>query len=187
MLFERIADLRLLQQRIAQLEHEIALERPRELADLPARLGYPDLRSFETALRTARGQPARPRGRPRRAGTAPVTAAAPAALDPARSSPAAAAPEPAPVAPAPRGLARAAETDSAAAPASSAPSPWPVCPPASALEPQGRSPLDYRQALQRLLAEAQKALHLPRMPAANWREWRQFERLVEERLRAQAF
>lgn len=43
---------------------------------------------------------------------------------------------------------------------------------------------DYRSRLGDALKRANLILHTPKVPAATWRGWREFERKVQERLRA---
>ncbi len=45
------------------------------------------------------------------------------------------------------------------------------------------SEMDQRQRLADALKRATQILHTPKVPAATWRAWREFERKVQERLR----
>ncbi|MET0262804.1 MAG: helix-turn-helix transcriptional regulator [Rariglobus sp.] len=45
---------------------------------------------------------------------------------------------------------------------------------------------DYRSRLAAALKRATQILHTPKVPAATWRAWREFERKIQEQLRPQA-
>lgn len=87
------------------------------------------------------------------------------------------------------GLARAAETQSTpgtknaviSAPASK----WPPCPGPNALTRGGEeSDSVYRARLIELRTQTQKMLHTSGLPAAEWRQWRELERLIADGLRS---
>lgn len=59
-----------------------------------------------------------------------------------------------------------------------------LMPPTADLVPGPTPPDEYRKRLARHLAFANKVLHTSRVPAPVWREWRAFEKAVQERLRA---
>lgn len=61
-----------------------------------------------------------------------------------------------------------------------------LAPPIEELEQGSSSTEDYRKRLSAHLAFATKVLHTSRVPAEVWREWRAFEKTVQERLRALA-
>ncbi|HRE81790.1 MAG TPA: helix-turn-helix transcriptional regulator [Opitutaceae bacterium] len=86
------------------------------------------------------------------------------------------------------GLARAAETQSppstktvvASPPASK----WPPCPgPSAMVRGNEESDSNYRARLIELRAQTQKMLHTSGLPAAEWRQWRELERLIADALR----
>lgn len=51
------------------------------------------------------------------------------------------------------------------------------------LEPTGMGASDHRLQLGEALKRAALILHTPKVPAATWRAWREFERKVQEKLR----
>jgi transcriptional regulator with XRE-family HTH domain len=53
----------------------------------------------------------------------------------------------------------------------------------SVLEKGGLSDADYRVRLGEALKRANQVLHTPKVPAATWRAWREFERKGQECLR----
>jgi len=60
---------------------------------------------------------------------------------------------------------------------------WPVCPGLDAIERTSEDAGVYRGRLVELRAEANRMLHTSGLPAANWRQWRELERQLGERLR----
>jgi hypothetical protein len=46
-----------------------------------------------------------------------------------------------------------------------------------------RTPAEQRARLLEALNRTTRILHTPKVPAATWRAWREFERKVNERLR----
>jgi len=60
---------------------------------------------------------------------------------------------------------------------------WPVCPGLEAIERASEEAGPYRLRLVELRAEANRMLHTSGLPAANWRQWRELERQIGERLR----
>ncbi len=89
----------------------------------------------------------------------------------------------APVAPA-AGLARAAGVQAPKANSSSAEeSKWPRCPGPDAVKRGEESPEAYRSRLLDLRAQTNRMLHTSGLPAAEWRQWRELERLIVEGLR----
>ncbi len=57
-----------------------------------------------------------------------------------------------------------------------------MMPPTADLEPGTASEEEYRQRLGRHLAFATTVLHTSKVPAAVWREWRAFEKAIQQRL-----
>lgn len=53
------------------------------------------------------------------------------------------------------------------------------------LEPGALSPAEHRVRLAEALKRATRILHTPKVPAATWRAWRDFERKVQDRLRGE--
>ena len=60
---------------------------------------------------------------------------------------------------------------------------WPACPPSGVLDKGDEMPDAYRLRLSELRAQANRMLHTSGLPAAQWRQWRDLERQVGERLR----
>jgi transcriptional regulator with XRE-family HTH domain len=56
-------------------------------------------------------------------------------------------------------------------------------PDASIQEQGGLSEVDHRARLVGALKRANEILHTPKVPAATWRAWREFERKLHEKLR----
>ena len=56
-------------------------------------------------------------------------------------------------------------------------------PEASLLERGAADDGEFRARLQEALKRAQQVLHTPKVPAATWRAWREFERQAQARLR----
>ncbi|MBL9207475.1 MAG: helix-turn-helix transcriptional regulator [Opitutaceae bacterium] len=84
------------------------------------------------------------------------------------------------------GLARATQVPPSAvpSPAAEADSRWPVCPGLDRLERGADTPDAHRARLIDLRAQANRMLHTSGLPAAQWRQWRELERQIAERLRA---
>ncbi|MCU0791898.1 MAG: hypothetical protein MUE42_03390 [Opitutaceae bacterium] len=166
------------------MENQLEADRQARLAHLPAQFGYPDLGSFVRALRAAHAAPAKspksPRRRPR-----PATA-------PRKSSPVAAPPVAATVPPAttpshpstPVAVAPAAISLRPSGTSLDDPANFGLMPDRSVLDSAGAPLALYRERMSEALRFATRVLHTSKVPAAVWREWRQFERQLTEALRA---
>lgn len=60
---------------------------------------------------------------------------------------------------------------------------WPACPSTGVLEKGDETPDAYRLRLSELRTQANRMLHTSGLPAAHWRQWRDLERQIGERLR----
>jgi len=60
---------------------------------------------------------------------------------------------------------------------------WPPCPGPAALERKNDDDSDDRNRLIEMRAQATKLLHSSGLPAAEWRQWRELERSIADRLR----
>lgn len=83
----------------------------------------------------------------------------------------------------PLGTATAVMTAAAAAVTAVTEPRWPVCPGLEAIERASEDAGPYRLRLVELRADANRMLHTSGLPAANWRQWRELERQIGERLR----
>lgn len=173
-LTERIKEYQQLSAEVARLRAEVDRERPAALAALPAAFGYPDMDSFIKALvqacQPAKCQKATRAHKPRAKGSAPAQPAqAEIGTGMAKSSQAAQPPvEP----PRPSGTSL------------GDPKNFGLLPDRSLLETTGGDTRTQQAKLVDALKFTQQVLHTSGVPAAIWREWRQFEHKVSELLRS---
>lgn len=185
---QRIKEHQSLVAEVTRLQERIEREREARLAALPAEFGYESVDDFIQALRAAaRGhyKPARPAAPRVKPAPAPAAAPAPApagmhaAKSPAPVAAAAPVSSPAPVsasAPAPAAPARPSGTSL------DDPANFGQLPDLSVLERAALTPALHRERMAEALRFATRVLHTPKVVAAVWREWRQFERRLHERL-----
>ena len=167
-LFDRIKEYQQLVAEVARLQAEVDRERPAALAALPAAYGYPDMDSFMKAVVHACRQPRQPKT-PARAPRAKHKRAKVTIGT---------------------GLAKA---EQSAQPPSEPPRPtgtslddpknFGLMPDLGLLETTGGDSPQQQAKLSGALKFAQQVLHTSGVPAAVWREWRQFERKASEVLR----
>lgn len=169
-LTERIKEHQQLVAEVARLQAEVDRDRPAALAALPATYGYPDMNSFIRAVTQACGQ-SQPRKSVARAprakasvkpnvadigiGMAKATEAAPGPAEPPRPS--------------------GTSLDD--------PKAFGLLPDLSLLETTGGDSRTQQANLADALKFAHKVLHTSGVPAAIWREWRQFEQKAGDVLR----
>lgn len=183
---QRIREHQSLVAEVTRLQERIEREREARLAALPAEFGYESVDDFIRALRAAAGgkfkpaRPAAPRVKPA-AAPAPATTPAPAGMHAAKSP----APAAAPVSPSAPVSASAPAPAAPALPSGTSlddPANFGVLPDLSVLERAALTPALHRERMAEALRFATRVLHTPKVVAAVWREWRQFERRLHERL-----
>lgn len=171
-LTERIKKYQQLVAEVARLQAEVNRDRPAALAALPAAYGYPDMNSFIRAVTQACGQP-----QPRKTG-----ARAPRAKVSVK-------PEPADIE---IGIGMAKATEPVSTPVEPSrpsgtslddPKNFGLMPDVSLLETTGGDSRIQQAKLANALKFAQQVLHTSGVPAAIWREWRQFEHKASDVLR----
>jgi hypothetical protein len=172
-LIARIQEHRRLAAEVIRLQTELDRERTAVLAALPASFGYPDIDSFIKAVIHACRQPRRkkvahtPRAKAK-AAAQPIKVEAHTGGGIAKAAQAAQVPtEP----PRPSGT----SLDD--------PKNFGLLPDLSLLEPTGEDARSRQAKLSEALKFAQQVLHTSGVPAAVWREWRQFERKASDLLR----
>lgn len=172
-LTERIKEYQQLVAEVARLQAEVDRDRPAALAALPAAYGYRDMDSFIQAVTQACGQP-QPRKKVARAPRAKVSVKTKAADVEI-------------------GIGMAKATEAAPAPAESPrpsgtslddPKAFGLLPDLSLLETTGGDVRIQQANLADALQFAQKVLHTSGVPAAIWREWRQYEQKASDVLRS---
>lgn len=153
---------------VKALEAQINADREAELASLPGKFGYPDLPSFVKAVRGACGARQPKARKTRKHDTAQ------------------------PPAPVGQVLAKSAQTPEPKPPAQAAPpiytnlddpANFGLLPDTALLELDISKDPAKRQLLTDALSFANRVLHTSKVPAAIWREWREFEKRIQERLR----
>ena len=173
-LIARIQEHRRLAAEVVKLQAEIDRERTAALAALPASFGYPDMESFIKAMIHACRKPHRKKvaHTPRAKAKA---AAQPVKVEPDTGS----------------GMAKAAQAAQVPAepprPAGTSlddPKNFGLLPALSLLETTGEDARSRQAKLSEALKFAQKVLHTSGVPAAVWREWRQFERKAGDLFRS---
>lgn len=181
----RIETLAQQAKKVQRLEAELEAARQIRLARLPEEFGYPDLASFFHALRraalTAGGAKKRSRRRSRAHAlrrqvqkSSIETLASPSSVATSSVEPAA---SPAPqLPPSPPPLPTGTSLDD--------PANFGLLPDTSVLERGALDVASYRGRLRTALDFATKVLHTSKVPAAVWREWRQFERQLSQAIRA---
>ncbi|MFH1498012.1 MAG: hypothetical protein ABII82_09335 [Verrucomicrobiota bacterium] len=169
---ERIKEHQQLVAEVARLQAELDRDRPAALAALPAAYGYRDMDSFIQAVTQACGQPQR-RKKVARTPRAKISVK-PKAAD------------------VEIGIGMAKATEAAPAPAESPrpsgtslddPKAFGLLPDLSLLETTGGDSRIQQAKLADALKFAQQVLHTSGVPAATWREWRQFEHKASNVLR----
>lgn len=193
---QRLLSYQELAAQVRALEQQVEAQRQARLARLPAEFGFKDLASFVRALRSAaQGKPSRARRVSRRKRAVrpevakPAAVVAPAAMATQAAQTVVVAPTVSPV------------PVSVPSPAKPAPAPVPVLarptgtslddpanfglmPDRSVLAESGQPLAQRRERMAEALRFATRVLHTSKVPAAVWREWRQFERQLTEALRA---
>ena len=171
-LTERIKEHHQLVAEVARLQAKVDRDRPAALAALPAAYGYHDMDSFIQAVTQACGQ-----AQPRK-----TVACAPRAKASVK-------PKPADVE---IGMGMAKATEAAASPAEPLhpsgtslddPKTFGLLPDLSLLATSGGDTRIQQTKLADALKFAQQVLHTSGVPAAIWREWRQFEQKASDVLR----
>lgn len=172
-LTERITEHQQLVAEVARLQAKVDRDRPAALAALPAAYGYPDMNGFIRAVTQACGQPQR-RKKVARAPRANVSVK-PKTADVEIGS----------------GMAKATEAATSSAesrrPSGTSlddPKNFGLLPDLSLLETTGRDSRIQQASLADALKFAHKVLHTSGVPAAIWREWRQFEQKASDVLRS---
>lgn len=173
-LLERIQEHRRLVAEVARLQAEVDRQRPAALAALPASFGYPDMDSFIQALVAACRPAKRPNTvRVRKPRTKPAAVAQPAKAEigagMAKSTQAV---QPSVEPPRPAGT----SLDD--------PKSFGLLPDLSLLDVSGGDTRAQQAKLADALKFTQQVLHTSGVPAAVWREWRQFEHKATDLLRS---
>lgn len=204
------AQLRAAKQRLANLEKQAQRERTAKLLALPRQWGFKSMAEFIRALREAAPQtapapkakkevkevqPYTPRGLAR---SAAETSDVPSSATPPTPAPASPDPSASPAASQPQNVPATASAAPAVENAAPPPPPLPtgtslddpanfgLMPDLSVLDGSGQDPVAQRERLTKSLEFARKVLHTSRVPAAVWREWRNFERSAADALKAVA-
>ena len=172
-LLERIKEHQQLVAEVARLQAEVDRERPAALAALPASFGYPDMDSFIKALIAAcrpvqRQKTSRAR-KPRAKTVAPALSAKPGIGVGVAKSAQIAQPPAEPARPSGTSL--------------EDPKNFGLLPDLGLLEVIGGDTRTQQAKLADAVRFTQQVLHTSGVPAAIWREWRQFEQRASELLR----
>ena len=193
---QRLLSYQELAAKVRALEQQVEAQRQARLARLPAEFGFQDLASFVRALRSAaQEKPNRARRVSRKRAarpevTKPAAVVAPAVV--AAAATAAPVAAPAPVAselakPVPVVAPASAPAPALARPTGTSlddPANFGLMPDRSVLADSDQPLAQRRERMAEALRFATRVLHTSKVPAAVWREWRQFERQLTEALRA---